>query len=73
MICKQCSKPLIKGYDYLGKELCRKCYNHDYITKRWARDEDFRKAQRARIDKWQKENPDKVKEIANKCYKNKTS
>jgi hypothetical protein len=71
MICKQCSKELIKGIDYCGKLLCKKCYLSSYIKNKWATNPDYRKKQYKRILKWQKANPKRVKEIANKCYKNK--
>jgi hypothetical protein len=69
--CKKCQKELFKGIDYLGKELCKKCYQHEYITSKWKKNKKYRKEQRARIDKWQKDNPKKLKEMYKKYYQNK--
>lgn len=67
MKCKNCSKELKKG-DYAGKELCWKCYQHDYITKKFATNPKYRQEQRKRVDKWQKENRERVLEMAKNAY-----
>lgn len=68
MKCKECEKQLRACGDYTGKGLCSKCYSHQYISNKWKNDEEYRKKQRERIDRWQKANHERVKEIARKCY-----
>jgi len=68
MKCKECGKQLRSCGDYPGKGLCSKCYSHQYISSRWKNDKEYRKKQRARIDRWQKANYEKVKETSRKCY-----
>ena len=64
--CKKCQNILIKGTDYCGKKLCKKCYQHEYITSTWKKNKKYREEQTTRILKWQKENQETVK----KYYQN---
>ena len=66
MTCKNCDKELVRGIDYCGKKLCKKCYQHKYITSKWKKNKKYRKEQIARICRWQKENSETVK----KYYQN---
>jgi rRNA maturation protein Nop10 len=62
--CKQCKRPLVVGSgDYTFKEICRKCSWSNNIKKKWKNDKQYRLEQTARIMKWQKENPERTKEI----------